>query len=168
MPVARTAHVELCGRLIEQHHSRPEPHSAQGAGESDALPLPAGEVGAASYPRPRTVSRLARFAAPADSSAARTTSCGAPAGAALDKAVDDPAGEAEQAEFLGGRRIDREPEGVVGVTLRAAHLVGVAVTPDGALTQQPVSGEPCAAEQEGRPPRVTAATACVLEQIREG
>ena len=55
---------------------------------------------------------------------------------------------------LRGRRIDREPVGVVGVALRAAHLLGVAVAPDRALAQQPVRRQPRAAEHERRPPRV--------------
>ena len=41
------AHVELRGRLVEQHDARAQPHGAQRAGERDALPLPARQVGAA-------------------------------------------------------------------------------------------------------------------------
>ena len=41
------AHVELRGRLVEQHHAGAEPHGAQRTGQRDALPLPAGEIGAA-------------------------------------------------------------------------------------------------------------------------
>ena len=41
------AHVELRGRLVEQHDARAQPHRAQRAGQRDALPLPAREVGAA-------------------------------------------------------------------------------------------------------------------------
>ena len=74
--------------------------------------------------------------------------------AARDEAIDRPVGEAEQAQLLRRRRIDREPVRVVGVALRAAHLLGVAVAPDRALAQQPVRGEPGAAEHERRPPRV--------------
>ena len=74
--------------------------------------------------------------------------------AAGDEAVDRPADQTEQPQLLAGRRIDGEPIGVVGVALRAAHLVGVAVAPDGALAQQPVRREPRAAEHERRPPRV--------------
>ena len=40
------AHVELRGRLVEQHHARAQPHRAQRAGQRDALPLPAGEIDA--------------------------------------------------------------------------------------------------------------------------
>ena len=41
---------------------------------------------------------------------------------ALDEAVEHPVGEAEQPELLGGRRVDREPVGVLGVPLRRPHL----------------------------------------------
>ena len=41
------AHVELRGRLVEQHDAGAEPHRAQRARQRDALPLPAGQVGAA-------------------------------------------------------------------------------------------------------------------------
>ena len=34
------------------------------------------------------------------------------------EAVDDPVGEAEEAKFLGGRRVDGEPVRVLGVPLR--------------------------------------------------
>ena len=71
--------------------------------------------------------------------------------AARDEAVDRPAGEAEQPQLLAGRRIDGEPVGVVGVALRAAHLVGVAVAPDRALAQQPVRGQPGAARARAAP-----------------
>jgi len=35
------AHVELRGGLVEKHQTGPQPHRAEGAGESDTLPLPA-------------------------------------------------------------------------------------------------------------------------------
>ena len=41
------AHVELRGGLVEQDDAGAEPHRAQRAGQRDALPLPAGEIGAA-------------------------------------------------------------------------------------------------------------------------
>ena len=66
--------------------------------------------------------------------------------AAIHKTVDGPPGQAEQAELLGWRRLNGEPVGVVGITLRAAHLLRVAVAPDAALAQQPVCGQPSAAE----------------------
>ena len=74
--------------------------------------------------------------------------------AAVDETVDGPTNDAEQAHFLGGRRVNGEPKGVVGVALRTPHLVRVAVAPDPALTQQPVGCEPRASQDEGRPPRV--------------
>src|SRR5215210_5113274 len=40
------AHVELRGGLVEQHDPGAQPHRAQRAGESDALPLSARQVGA--------------------------------------------------------------------------------------------------------------------------
>ena len=70
-----------------------------------------------------------------------------------DEPVDRPAGQAEQPQLLARRRIDGEPVRVVGVALRAAHFVGVAVAPDGALAQQPVGREPRAGEHDRRPPR---------------
>ena len=73
-------------------------------------------------------------------------------GPPVDEPVDRPAGQAEQAQLLGGGRVDGQPVGVVGVALRAAHLVGVAIAPDGALPQQPVGGQPAAGQHEGRPP----------------
>ena len=71
--------------------------------------------------------------------------------AAGDEAVDRPADQAEQPQLLAGRRIDGEPVGVVGVALRAANLVGVAVAPDPALAQQPVRREPRAARARSAP-----------------
>ena len=50
--------------------------------------------------------------------------------AAGGEAVDRPAGQAEQPQLLGRRRVDGQPVGVVGVALGRAHLVGVAVAPD--------------------------------------
>ena len=83
--------------------------------------------------------------------------------AAIDEAVDDPAGEAEQAKLLRGGRIDGEPVGVFGVALRGPHLLGVAVAPDPALAQQPVRRQPRAAEDAAAPttryPASTAANA---------
>ena len=72
--------------------------------------------------------------------------------AARPEALDDPVAEAEQPQLLGSRRLDRETVGVVRMALRLAHLLGVAVAPDAALAQQPVGGEPGAAEQQRRPP----------------
>ncbi len=74
--------------------------------------------------------------------------------AAGDEAIDRPADQTEQPQLLAGGRIDREPIRVVGVALRAAHFVGVAVAPDPALAQQPVRRQPGAAEHDRRPPGV--------------
>ena len=74
--------------------------------------------------------------------------------ASRDEAIDDPVGEAEQPELLAGRGVNGQAVGVVGVALRAADFVGVAIAPDAALAQQPVRGQPRAAEQQRRPPRV--------------
>ncbi len=65
-----------------------------------------------------------------------------------DETVDRPAGKAEQAQFLAGGRIHRQPVRIVGVPLRAAHLFGIAVAPDRALAQKPVRGQPRAREQD--------------------
>ncbi len=61
--------------------------------------------------------------------------------------VDKP----EQAQLFGGRRIDREPVRVVGVTLRLTYLVGVAIAPHGAFAQQPLRREPAAARAAAAP-----------------
>jgi hypothetical protein len=76
------------------------------------------------------------------------------AGAARDEATDRPPGEAEQPQLLAGGRIHREPVGIVGIPLRLSHLVGVAVTPDRALAQEPVRRQPRARERDRRPPRI--------------
>ena len=70
------------------------------------------------------------------------------------EALDDPVGDTEQPQLLGGRRVHRQAVRVVGVPLRLAHRVGLAVLPDRALAQQPVGGEPGPAEQQRRPPGV--------------
>ncbi len=72
-----------------------------------------------------------------------------------DEAIDDPVGEAKQPDFLCGCGIRRKPVRVIGIALRVAHLVGIPVAPDCAFAQQPVRGEPRAAEHKGRPPRVS-------------
>jgi hypothetical protein len=73
--------------------------------------------------------------------------------APLDEACQHPVRDAEEPQLLGRGRVDREAIGVVGVALRLAHLLGVAVEPDGALAQQPVRRQPRAREHERRPPR---------------
>ena len=70
------------------------------------------------------------------------------------ESLDGPVGKSEQAQFLRRRRIDRESIRVVGMALRLAHLVGVAIAPDRAFAQQPMRGEPGAGQQQRRPPRV--------------
>ena len=95
--------------------------------------------------------------APDDRTLAQTRRCVlqlVQAGAPGDEAVDRPAGEAEQPQFLARGRIHRQPVGVVGIPLRAAHFLGVAVAPDRALAQQPVRRQPRAREHDRRPPRV--------------
>ncbi len=71
-----------------------------------------------------------------------------------DETVDRPAGEAEEPQLLAGRRIHRQPVGVVGIALRGAHLLCLAVVPDGAVSQQPMGRQPRAGQQQRRPPRV--------------
>ena len=71
-----------------------------------------------------------------------------------DEALHHPVDQAEEAQLLGRGRIDGEPVGVLGVALRLAHLLGVAVAPDRALAQEPVGGEPRPGQDERRPPRV--------------
>src|SRR5580704_13454555 len=44
------AHVELRGRLVQQHDARAQPDRRQRPGQSDALPLPARQVGTAVVP----------------------------------------------------------------------------------------------------------------------
>ena len=80
------AHVELRGRLVEQHDAGAELHGAQRARERDALPLAAREIGAAVVAAGQHRVEARRGSRrPADSSAARTTSSGAPAGATLSR-----------------------------------------------------------------------------------
>jgi len=74
--------------------------------------------------------------------------------AAGPETLDRPCREAEQAQLLARRRVHGQAVGVLGVALRAAHLVRVAVAPDRALAQQPVRGQPGAREHDRRPPRV--------------
>ena len=38
------AHVELGRRLVQQHHTRTQPHRAEGPRQRDALPLATGEI----------------------------------------------------------------------------------------------------------------------------
>ena len=72
---------------------------------------------------------------------------------AMKRSIVQPA-EAEQPQFLARGRIDRQPVGVVGIALRGAHLLGVAIAPDRALAQQPVRRQPRAGEHDRRPPGV--------------
>src|SRR4051794_25325376 len=53
--------------------------------------------------------------------------------AAVAEPVDDPAGEAEQAQLLGGGCVGGHPVGVVGVPLQGDHVVVAPGAPDGAL-----------------------------------
>src|SRR5215831_15796038 len=66
-----------------------------------------------------------------------------------------PADESKQPQFLARGRIHGKPISVVGITLRTAHLFGVAVAPDSAFTQKPMRGRPGAREQDWRPPRIS-------------
>ena len=80
------AHVELRGRLVEQHQAGAQPHRAQRARERDALPLPAGQIGAAFVAARQHGVEVGQPARPRrPSSAARITSSGAPAGATLSR-----------------------------------------------------------------------------------
>jgi hypothetical protein len=54
-------------------------------------------------------------------------------GASGDEPVDRPASETEQTQLLTGRRIHRQPIGVIGIPLRSAHFLGVSVAPDRAF-----------------------------------
>ena len=71
---------------------------------------------------------------------------------AIEEAIEHPVGEAEQTKLFAGRRIHGEPECILGVALRGADDVGVAIAPDRALAQQPVRNDPRAAENDRRPP----------------
>ena len=75
--------------------------------------------------------------------------------AAGGEAVDRPAREAEEADFLGRRRVDGKAVGVVGVALGFEHLVGLAVAPNGAFAQEHVGREPAGDEEQRRPPGVS-------------
>ncbi len=74
--------------------------------------------------------------------------------AAFAETLDRPGREAEQAQLLARRRVHGQAVGVLGIPLRASHLVRVAVAPDRALAQQPVRGQPRARQHDRRPPRV--------------
>ena len=79
------AHVELRRRLVEQHDAGAQLHGAERARQRDALPLAARQIGAALVAAGQHGVEPASFAAPAASSAASTTSSGAPAGATLSR-----------------------------------------------------------------------------------
>ncbi len=66
--------------------------------------------------------------------------------------LEQPRGQPEEPDLLGGRRLGREGVGVVGVAAGGLDLVGVAVAPDAALAEQPVRGTPGGQQEEGRPP----------------
>ena len=72
----------------------------------------------------------------------------------LRESLHGPRRQSEQPQFLRRRRVDREPIRIVGVTLRFAHLLGVAVAPHRAFAQQPMRGEPGARQHQRRPPRI--------------
>src|SRR5215510_11078198 len=72
-----------------------------------------------------------------------------------NESLHDPAGESKQPQFLARGRIHGKPISVVGITLRAAYLFGVAVAPDSTFTQKPMRGRPSAREQDWRPPRIS-------------
>jgi hypothetical protein len=67
--------------------------------------------------------------------------------------VDHPSRQAEQPELLARRRVDGEAVRVLGVSLGAADVVGVAIAPHAALAEQPVGGTPAEQHRERRPPR---------------
>ena len=85
------------------------------------------------------------------------------AGAAYEKTIEGPVGQAEKTHLLGGRRIDRQAVDVVRLSLSLANLVGVAVPPDTALAQQPVRGQPGGREEQRRPPGVGRQDGCESE-----
>ena len=69
--------------------------------------------------------------------------------------LDRPCRESEQPQFLRGRRIDCQPISIIGVALRLANLICIAIAPDSAFSQQPMRREPRTREQNRRPPRVS-------------
>ena len=78
-------HVELCGRLVEQHEARALLDGAERARQRDALPLATRQIGAARIAARQHLSRSARCSAPASTRASRITSSGAPPGATLSR-----------------------------------------------------------------------------------
>ena len=74
--------------------------------------------------------------------------------AARREPVDDPTGQPEQPQLLRGGRIHGQAIGVIGVALRRADFVGIAILPDSAFAQQPVRGDPGSRQQKRRPPGV--------------
>ena len=69
------------------------------------------------------------------------------------KAVHGPFREPEEPQLLGRVWFDGKAVGVVGMPLCLANFLGIAVAPDAAFAQEPVRGQPAAAQQERRPPR---------------
>ena len=70
------------------------------------------------------------------------------------EALHRPTRQAKEPQFLRGGGIHRQPVGVVRMALRLPHRRGGAVSPDAALPQQPMGGEPRAAKQQRCPPSV--------------
>ena len=87
-------------------------------------------------------------------------------GAARNEAADGPVRQSEQAQFLARRCVHRQAVGVVGIALRGAHFLGVAVIPDPRLAQKPVRREPGCHQHDRRPPAYTR-TARARRQIRQ-
>src|SRR5208337_5442065 len=60
------------------------------------------------------------------------------------KALHGPSREPEEPELLGRGWFDRKAVGVVGVALRLADFLGIAVAPHDAFAQEPVRAQPVA------------------------
>ena len=77
--------------------------------------------------------------------------------AARSKAVHGPSRKPEEPQFLGREWFDRQAVGVVGVALRLADFLGIAVAPDAAFAQAasacPASRRQAAAAPTTRSPR---------------
>ena len=58
-------------------------------------------------------------------------------------------------QFLAGGRVHGQAVGVVGIPLRAAHFLGVAIVPNRAFAQHPMRRQPRAREHDRRPPGVS-------------
>ena len=86
--------------------------------------------------------------------------------AARGHQLDRPAPQPEDAQLLGGGRINGQPVDVAGAAALLHHRLGAVDLPTGRAAQQYVARQPGAGDERGRPPGVGAEQQC-LEQPAE-